>query len=93
MTKRLTADDYRRELHSLKLEQLAMEKRIRARAKNLCKQYPEIWVTLGSNCNANKTADFINVPLIHINTALSLIEVIEKHLADTHPHKQTTITF
>lgn len=92
-TKRKTAKDYRKELDDIKQEKIALENRIRARAKELCKKYPEIWVLLSGHCNANKTADFIKSEKLHVVTALSLIEVIEKELADKHPHKQTEITF
>jgi len=92
-TKRKTAKDYRKELDDIKQQKIALENRISTRAKELCKKYPEIWVTLGSNCNANKTADFIKVEKLHVVTALSLIEVIEKELANQHPHKQAEIEF
>ena len=93
MANRKTAQDYRKELEDIKLQKKALEARIISRAKKLCKQCPDIWVTLGSNCNANLTADFIKGDKLPIITALSLIEIIEKELADRHPHKQTTINF
>jgi len=92
-TKRKTANDYRIELFDIRQEKQALENRIIARAKELCKKYPEIWVTLGSNCNANKTGDFVKVTKLHVVTALSLIEIIEKELVNQHPHKQTKIVF
>jgi len=88
---RKTADDYKKELQDLKEQRKALEARIIKRAKELCKQCPDIWVTLGSNCNANKTSDFIKGDKLPIITALSLIKIIEKELADQHPHKQTRI--
>ena len=30
---------------------------------------------------------------VNVNDALIIIETIERHLADQHPHKQTTIDF
>jgi hypothetical protein len=94
MANRKTAKDYRKELEDIKLQKKALEARIISRAKKLCKQCPDIWITLsGSNCNGYKTSDFINESKLHVLTALSLIELIEKELADRHPHKQTTIDF
>ena len=90
---RKTGKDYRKELVDIKLQKKALEARIVARAKNLCKKYPDFWMCYGSNVNANKTGDFANAKDLHILSALSLIEFIEKELADSHPHKQTSINF
>jgi hypothetical protein len=90
---RKTAQDYRKELDDIKLQKKALEARIVARAKDLCKRYPDIWVLLSGHCNGNLTADFIKTEKLHVITALSLIEVIEKELAERHPHKQTSINF
>jgi hypothetical protein len=87
-TKRKTAKDYKRELEEISKEKAALEARIIARAKELCKQQPEIWVTYAS-ANGIQTGDFVKITNLHILTALSLIEIIEKELADKHPHKQT----
>jgi hypothetical protein len=88
-TKRKTAQDYRKELADIKQQKKALEARIVARAKELCKQCPDVWVLLSGHCNGNLTADFIKVEKLHVNTALSLIKIVEKELADKHPHKQT----
>ena len=90
---RKTAKDYRKELDDIKLQKKALEARIRARAKELCKQHPDIWILLSGHCNANLTGDFIKSEKLHVTTALSLIKIIEKELADKHPHKQTKINF
>ena len=90
---RKTAKDYRKELNDIKLQKKALEARIVARAKELCKQHPDIWVLLSGHCNGNLTADFVKTEKLHVTTALSLIDVIEKELADRHPHKQTSINF
>jgi hypothetical protein len=87
-TKRKTANDYRIELFDIRQEKQALENRIIARAKELCKQYPDIWVLLSGCVNANKTGDFVKVEKLHVVTALNLIEFIEKELANQHPHKQ-----
>jgi hypothetical protein len=87
-TKRKTAQDYKKELADIKLQKKALEARIVVRAKELCKQCPDIWVTYAS-ANGIPTSSFINMKNLHVNTALSLINIIEKELADKHPHKQT----
>lgn len=83
--------DYRKELNAIKAERKALEARIIARAKELCKQCPDIWILLSGHCNGNLTGDFVKVTKLHVVTALGLIEIIEKELADKHPHKQTRI--
>ena len=88
-TKRKTAQDYRKELADIKQQKKALEARIVARAKELCKQCPDIWILLSGHCNGNLTGDFVKVTKLHVITALGLIEIIEKELADKHPHKQT----
>lgn len=87
---RKTAEDYKKELQDLKEQRKALEARIVARAKELCKQCPDIWVTYAS-ANGIPTSSFVNMKGLHVNTALSLIKIIEKELADKHPHKQTRI--
>ena len=91
-TKRKTAQDYKKELEDIKVQKKALEARIVARAKKLCKQCPDIWVTYAS-ANGIPTSCFVNMKNLHINTALSLINIIEKELANKHPHKQTEIDF
>jgi ABC-type transporter MlaC component len=61
-------------------ERIAAENIIIARAKELCKEHPDIWVTYG-NPNANKTGDFLKIKNLNIITALSLIENIEKEFS------------
>jgi hypothetical protein len=90
-TKRKTAADYAKELADIKQQKKALEARIVARAKELCKQCPDIWILLSGHCNGNLTGDFVKVTKLHVVTALGLIKLIEKELADKHPHKQTTI--
>jgi len=102
MTKRKTADDYRRELHSLKLEEIAIQKRIRKRFLELCKLNPDValyQIVDATNKNVPVLAGWfcdespVRVPTLDVNAQLRYIETIEKHLASIHPHKQTTINF
>ena len=102
MTKRKTAEDYRRELHSLKLEELAIQKRIRTRFLDLCKQNPDVvlyQIVDATNKNVPVLAGWfcddspVRIPTLDTNAQLRFIEVIEKHLANQHPHKQLEITY
>ena len=104
MTKRLTAVDYRAE-HNHQTTQLAvLEKRIELRFITLCRQHPD--VVLYSIPDPNQKVlsipvfakDFDargNRPIAKLDTdaRLRFIKVIEQHLADKHPHKQTAIEF
>lgn len=102
MTKRPTADDYRRELHSLKLQELSVQKHIRKRFLDLCKKNPDVvlyQVVDATNKNVPVLAGWfcdespVRVARLDTNAQLRYIETIEKYLASIHPHKQTTITF
>jgi hypothetical protein len=92
-TKRMTSKDYRKELRQLELDRLALEKRIRARANEMCKRNPDIIISTSPNkINNVYTGDYIKMN-VEVITALSLIEIIEKELASKHPHKQMKIVF
>ena len=93
ITKRMTANDYAKELHKLKLDQMALEKRIRARAKELCTQCPDIMIEQSCYVNSHKAKEFVIDDEIRIDYVLKIIETIEADLAKKHPHKQTTINF
>ena len=101
-TKRPTADDYRRELHSLKLQELSVEKHVRRRFLDLCKKNPDVALYQqvdATNKNVPVLAGWfcddinIRVAILDTNAQLRYIEVIEKYLASIHPHKQTKIEF
>lgn len=93
--KRLTANDYCKELHKLKLDQIALEKRIRARATELIEKNPYVVIVenhMGSEGNllAKNLQDLSH---ISIERVLDFITIIEADLASKHPHKQTKIDF
>lgn len=105
-TKRMKANDYRIEYDSLNDSLAILEKRIEMRFLTLCKQYPD--VCLYRKSNINPMADgrvFISVDVVagsfthkHVaaldtNAMIRFIGVIEKYIADKHPHKQTSIEF
>jgi len=88
MTKRLTAKDYKKQLEKITKEKTALEARIVVRARELCTQYPDVKIT-----KILSVGEYLEINEMHPLTAIALIQVIEKHLADSHPHKQTSITF
>lgn len=92
-TKRMTANDYTKELHKLELDRIAIEKRIVARAIELVKQNPDIDIELSCFISLHKAKEFEIDDYIRIDYALKIIETIEKYLAEQHPHKQTEIEF
>jgi hypothetical protein len=89
----MTANDYAKELHKLKLDQMAVEKRIIVRAKELCEQNPDVIIQLPCFINSYKASDMKLEKDIDVYTVLKIIETIEVDLAKKHPHKQTTIEF
>jgi hypothetical protein len=90
-SKRKTAKDYRKELEEVSNQKAALEARIIERARNLCSQYPDIIIATNVRDNNDNltTKSFIQMENLHVITALSLIEGIERELAEKHPHKQT----
>ena len=91
--KRMTSNDYAKELHKLKLDQMAVEKRIIARAIELCKQNPDVDIELSTFIYPHKAKELEIDGYIRNEYALKIIEDIEKYLSDNHPHKQTEIEF
>lgn len=96
MTKRLTAADLRGELQDLKMQYDGCEARIRRRAANLVKQFPDVQV--GKYPVIDRyvpiyAKEYGNFSDRTISDALHVIETIEKHLESLHPHKQTAIDF
>lgn len=93
MTKRLTAKDLRKEFQELKMDLSGCEARIRRRATNLAKQFPD--VQIGSYPTSNTTRvpvyakDYGSFDDRSISDALHVIETIEKHLESLQPFKQT----
>ena len=94
-TKRMRANDYAKEYHKLKLEQLALEKRIRERLDDLIKLNPDVVIVenyMGSEGNL-LAKNYKHVINDDIQWVLHIIQVIEDDLASKHPHKQTKIEF
>jgi hypothetical protein len=94
-TKRMTSNDYRKELHKLDLDRIALEKRLRERVNEMCVQNPYIIVGALS-INTGKgfvcTKDYINrLDNVELSTVFTVMDIIEEELAKQHPHKQTRI--
>jgi hypothetical protein len=85
---RKTANDYRLELHSLKLQELKLKARINNRFQTLCKQCPEVMLYQVGNVNVQTPVlagwfcedNPIRVATLDVNAKLNYIETIEKHL-------------
>ena len=95
-TKRLTAKDLRSELQDLKMQLDGCEARIRRRATNLVRQFPDVQV--GSYPVIDRyvpiyAKDYKSFDDRSISDALHVIEKIEEHLESLHPHKQSKIEF
>lgn len=100
-TKRLSAQDYKKEYQDLKINLGVMEKRIQIRLLTLCKRHPDVplyknpsWSIVAPDV-VIKTGDITarGLAIYDTDKCLEFIETIERHLADQHPHKQTTIDF
>ena len=92
-TKRMTANDYAKELHKLELDKMALEKRIKTRAIELAQQYPDVEIHLSRFINPYKASSYEINKNTDTDSALAIIEGIEKYLAEQHPHKQIKIEF
>lgn len=93
MTKRMTANDYAKELHKLELNRIAIKNRMIIRAKELCEQNPDILIQLPEFINSYKAEKYEITKDTNIDTLFVIIETIETELASRHPHKQTKIEF
>ena len=102
MGKRKTAADYRKEYRNLQEKTNALEARIKSRAWDLVKQYPDVpydtfnnevvTVKIVLNINHFNTKDaYISFGLT--SEALEIIEKIEKYNAEQSGIKQTIIYY
>lgn len=85
-TKRMTSNDYAKELHKMELDKIALEKRIRERLRNLCTNHSYIKYCTDLLSNTD-------IDSIFISSVLNSIKIIEEELLRLHPHKQTEIEF
>ena len=90
MTKRLNAQQYNDEMQDLLNKTEKLKLTIVNRLYTLCSQYPDVTIARLGDINIKAkslaTKDFIK--FMPFNKVIHYIEVIEKYLADQHPHKQ-----
>jgi hypothetical protein len=94
-TKRLTAKDYLNQWNELEKERLALSNKITERLIFLVKKYPNVPVDKinGTIILAKQVGSPEYTHWLNSKIRIKYIQVIEKFLADSHPHKQTTIDF
>lgn len=94
MAKRQTAKDLRNELRDLNKQITGCETRIKARAVELSKLFPDVVISKYPVIDRYvpiHAKDYGSFDDRSISDALLVIEKIEQHLAEQHPHKQTSI--
>ena len=91
--KRLTAQDLRKKHDDLTEKTRALEARIKARLKDLIQAHPD--AIIGYKADGERTPlkakgldseYYLNG--MSVNSTLQYIDIIEKYLADQHPHQQ-----
>src|ERR1035437_6899708 len=94
-TQRKTSNDYAKELHKLELDKMALEKRIRTRAEEMCKANPDVVIGKIEVLNTPVyTKDYVGrLDNIDLDSVFGVMKIIEEDLKAKHPHKQTTIEF
>jgi hypothetical protein len=93
MTKRNSAKDWRRAYGTAKAKVTRIETQITERLVELCKANPEIPVATKANLErtvikAKSIKDLNYIQGMNTEARLAYIEIIEKYLADQHPHQQ-----
>lgn len=94
MANRKSGKELRKEYQGLLDKTKAMQKRLKKRAEDLIKQYPDVvyhedvfgGVKTGGVVTVSRYQQYYKItPMV----ALTIIEKIEQHIADQHPHQQT----
>ena len=96
MEKRKTVKEWRKAWRDSIAKTQKIENEIKLRLKELCTAHPDIVV--GTQANAERTPittksiiDLSPVEGMDTSTTLAFIEIIEKELADAHPHQQLNL--
>ena len=91
--KRKTVKDWRKAWRDSIAKTQKIEADIKVRLEDLCREHPDIVV--GTKADADRTpikaksvADLTYIQGLDTSATLAFIEIIEKALADQHPHKQ-----
>ena len=90
MAKRKSGKELRKDYRDLLDKTKAMQKRIIKRAEGLIPQHPDV-VYIKNNFPDGKpltVGQYKNNYRIDPMIALNIIELIEQHIADQHPHQQ-----
>lgn len=90
MTKRKSGKDLRKEYSNILLKQARFEARLLKRVDELIPQYPDVVYSKGQFKDADHmtVSDYQQYYIVTPEVALTIIEKIEQHIADQHPHQQ-----
>jgi len=93
MAKRKTVKDWRKAWRDSVAKTQKIEKDITLRLKDLCTAHPDIIVGVQANSErtpikAKTISDLTYIEGMDTSARLAFIEIIEKALADAHPHQQ-----
>ena len=93
MATRKSGKDLRKDYRDLLDKTKAMQKRIVKRAEELVKQYPDVVYMKDTFPNGYDltVGDYKKGYRMDVQASLSIIETIEQHIADQHPHQQLKI--
>jgi len=96
MEKRKTVKDWRKAWRNSVAKTQKIEADIKVRLRDLCTAHPDIIVGTAANSErtpikAKAIADLNHIQGMDTSAVLAYIEIIEKALADAHPHKQLTM--
>jgi len=93
MENRKTVKDWRKAWRDSIAKTQKIENEIKVRLQDLCKAHPD--VVIGTKANADRTPftakEIKNIDGMQTSARLAFIEVIEKALADAHPHQQLNL--
>jgi hypothetical protein len=91
--KRKTVADWRKAWRDSIAKTQKIEDDIKVRLKDLCTAHPEIVVATKADADrtpikAKSIANPTYIEIMETSTRLAFIEIIERGLADAHPHQQ-----
>lgn len=96
-TKRKTGKDYRDDLQNLKLIEKGLKAKVAQRLLELCTQYPNVPLSDSPSDTyftiSGEIANKQYIAGIELEAQIKCVEIIEKWIADQHPHKQLDIEY
>jgi len=98
MAERNSAKDWRKAYGNAKAKVTRIETQITERLVELCNAHPDVIVGTQADLErtpikANSIKDLNYIQGMYTETRLAFIEIIEKALADAHPHQQQDLPF